>query len=283
MIKIGLSGFVKLVDYMGDDAAIVQAARISYGDGTKSVQSDLSLIEYLLRHNHTTPFEMVEFKFHIRVPIHIWRQWVRHRTASINEYSTRYSKAINDMEQVAPDEWRLQSTTNKQGSEGFLEIEEGKKASYDQLCFQVEAKKEYEAKLSRGITREQARNDLPMSTYTEAYWKINLHNLLHFLNLRLDPHAQKEIRDYAEAILQLITPIVPVAISAFECYTRGAIKLSQREIRVINSILVFSDKFPLTEEEFLSHSNLIPEWNNKAKCRERNEFAVKLKRLGFIN
>jgi thymidylate synthase (FAD) len=202
-------GFVRLVDSMGGDAAVVQAARVSYGDGTKTVSDDRTLIRYLMRNWHTTPFEMVEFKFHVRVPMDCWRQWIRHRTASVNEYSTRYSEAIDSAQKTT--EWRLQSGTNKQGSSDFLtEMPENFNMKYidaldfTELCndfevldtvlgpcetvgewlskaeteFQAAARKLYTTRLRCGVAREQARKDLPLSTYTEAYWKIDLHNLL---------------------------------------------------------------------------------------------------------
>ena len=188
-------GFVRVVDYMGGDSSIVQAARVSYREGTKKVSEDRGLIRYLMRHRHTTPFEMCEIKFHVKVPMDTWRQWIRHRTANVNEYSTRYSVAIDRTQKTAQDEWRFQSGSNKQGSGGFLPPEDGALLSLEEDQLQREARRVYRDRLDKKVAREQARKDLPLSTYTEAYWKIDLHNLLHFLSLRMDSHAQKEIRD----------------------------------------------------------------------------------------
>ena len=182
-------GFVRVIDYMGSDEAIVQAARVSYGAGTKKVQQDRGLIRYLMRHRHSTPFEMCEIKFHLRVPMDAWRQWIRHRTANINEYSTRYSIAIDASQTTKPDEWRLQAQSNRQGSEGFLDKGKGEELSRKENELQNLARDVYNERLDLGIAREQARKELPLSTYTEAYWNIDLHNLLHFLALRMDEHA----------------------------------------------------------------------------------------------
>ena len=199
-------GFVTLVDVMGNDSSIVQAARVSYGEGTRKVSDDRQLIRYLLRHAHTTPFEMAEVKFLVRVPMDCWRQWVRHRTANINEYSTRYSLAIDSMQATGNDGWRSQASTNRQGSDGFLANNDGHPLTQSEQELQSLARRVYEERLQAGIAREQARKDLPLSTYTEAYWKIDLHNLLHFLALRMDSHAQLEIRQYAETIGNKIVP-----------------------------------------------------------------------------
>ncbi len=178
---------------MGDDRAVVQAARISYGTGTRHVHEDRALIRYLMRHSHTTPFEMCELKLHLRVPMDTWRQWIRHRTANVNEYSTRYSVAINAAQRTPSDQWRLQSTVNRQGSARNLPTDIGARLSSDERELQDKARGVYETRIAAEVAREQARKDLPLSTYTEAYWKVDLHNLLHFLNLRMDEHAQKEI------------------------------------------------------------------------------------------
>src|SRR5690242_7146820 len=193
-------GFVCLVDVMGDDQAVVQAARVSYGEGTRKVSDDRGLIRYLLRHRHTTPFEMVEIKFLVRVPMDAWRQWIRHRTANVNEYSTRYSVAIDAAQRTSPSQWRLQSADNRQGSAGFLPQSQGEALTRGETELQDLARRTYDARLAAGVAREQARKDLPLSTYTEAYWKVDLHNLLHFLRLRMDDHAQQEIREYAEVM-----------------------------------------------------------------------------------
>src|SRR4051794_38021892 len=193
-------GFVCLVDVMGDDAAVVQAARVSYGEGTRKVSDDRTLIRYLIRHRHTTPFEMAEIKLLVRVPMDCWRQWIRHRTASVNEYSTRYSIAIDSAQTTPPSEWRSQAETNRQGSGDLLPEDVGRTLSGSEQRLQGECRRVYKERLKPGVARKQARKDLPLSTYTEAYWKVNLHNLLHFLSLRMDEHAQKEIRDYATTI-----------------------------------------------------------------------------------
>src|SRR6185369_10038159 len=194
-LKVLDDGFVRVVDYMGADESIVQAARVSYGAGTKRIHEDRGLIRYLLRHRHTTPFEMCEIKFHVRVPMDCWRQWIRHRTANVNEYSTRYSVAIDASQRTEAGDWRLQSTDSKQGSAGKLDNERGGQFTKAEKELQDHARKVYDERLAAGIAREQARKDLPLSTYTEAYWKVDLHNLLHFLRLRMDMHAQEEIRD----------------------------------------------------------------------------------------
>jgi thymidylate synthase (FAD) len=266
-------GFVRLVDHMGDDAAIVRAARVSYGKGTKTVSDDRNLIRYLMRHRHTTPFEMVETVWHVRVPMHVWRQWIRHRTASVNEYSTRYSVAIDSMQ--ATDQWRLQSKSNRQGSEtGEVTWPDGqpldnrtpseyllaREREVQALCREV-----YEERLRFGVAREQARKDLPLSTYTEAYWKIDGHNLLGFLELRMDRHAQVDIQIYAIAIAKIVKSLLPITWEAFEDYRLNALTLSFQEQQAIRKLL---------------H----PEWSFCLKPlagREREEFSEKLESLGF--
>lgn len=228
-------GFIRVVDYMGSDESIVQAARVSYGKGTKKVNQDTYLIRYLLRNRHTTPFEMCEIKLHIRVPMDAWRQWIRHRTANVNEYSTRYSEAINARQTTKPSEWRLQSTVNKQGSSEFLSEKDGEYFTKSETIFHKQAFEVYKNRIKFGIAREQARKDLPLSTYTEAYWKIDLHNLLHFLSLRMDSHAQKEIRDYATIIGdEIVSKWVPLTWGAFQDYVLQAEYLSSIEIEFIN-------------------------------------------------
>lgn len=171
--KVLDDGFIRVVDYMGSDESIVQAARVSYGKGTKKIHEDRGLIRYLMRHQHTTPFEMCEIKFHIRVPMDCWRQWIRHRTANVNEYSTRYSVAIDAAQKTKPNEWRKQSLKNRQGSEEYLDIKTGNKLSEKEALIQKQIRDIYEERLILGVAREQARKDLPLSTYTEAYWKID--------------------------------------------------------------------------------------------------------------
>ena len=236
-IRVLDDGFVRVVDYMGDDAAIVQAARVSYGKGTKRLHEDRGLIRYLIRHAHTTPFEMCGIKLHVRAPMDVWRQWIRHRTASVNEYSTRYSEAIDAAQRTSPEAWRLQSTGNRQGSSGNLPPEHGTRLSEEESALQRQARDIYEARLAAGVAREQARKDLPLSTYTEAYWKIDLHNLLHFLALRMDEHAQEEIRAYANAIgEQIVAKWVPVTWEAFLDYRRGATGLSRLESAILAAL-----------------------------------------------
>lgn len=220
---------VRLIDHMGSDSAVVQAARVSYGSGTRTPSDDRGLIRYLLRNKHTTPFEMVEFKFHIRAPIFVARQWLRHRTASVNELSARYS--IVDTCYFLPESLRTQSSINKQCSGADLEGDEflllKQKASCD-LAFHT-----YDELLRKGCSRELARTHLPQSTFTEFYWKINLHNLLHFLKLRLDAHAQKEIRDLAEQVAAHVRTIVPMTWEAFEDFELGSVTLTRLEIEAL--------------------------------------------------
>jgi len=216
-------GFVRLIDYLGTDSAIVQAARVSYGKGTKKRSQDMELIRYLMRHRHTSPFEMCEIKLHIRCPMDCWRQWIRHRTANVNEYSTRYSIAIDAARTTKPDDWRLQDTVNIQGSKGFLDPEKGKKLSDRETEIQKACREAYEERIELGVAREQARKELPLATYTEAYWKIDLHNLLNFLSLRMAPEAQHEIRAYANIIgHEIVAKWVPDTWEAFLDYRMNA-------------------------------------------------------------
>jgi len=236
-IRVLDEGFVRVVDYMGDDSAIVQAARTSYGKGTKRRHEDRGLLRYLMRHAHTTPFEMCEIKLHVRVPMDVWRQWIRHRTASVNEYSTRYSEAIAAAQRTAPAAWRLQSTGNRQGSSGFLPLEQGTRLSEEESGLQRQARDIYDARLAAGVAREQARKDLPLSTYTEAYWKIDLRNLLHFLDLRMDERAQEEIRAYANVIGdRIVAAWVPLTWEAFLDYRRGGTRLSRIERTILEAL-----------------------------------------------
>lgn len=273
-------GLVCLVDAMGDDAAVVQAARVSYRAGTRAVSDDRTLIRYLMRHRHTTPFEMAEVKLLVRVPMDCWRQWIRHRTASINETSTRYSIAIDASQATPPDSWRLQATSNRQGSEGLLDVAAGETLSAEEARLQEHARAVYKTRLEQGIAREQARKDLPLSTYTEAYWKIDLHNLLHFLELRMDRFAQLEIRQYAEAIgHEIVRPMFPLVWEAFEDYRLHAIDLSRLEQEVIER-LAAAGKLGADEGSFLAACP--PEWRDLARCRERDECRAKLARLGLV-
>ena len=274
-------GFVSLVDCMGDDAAVVQAARVSYGEGTSRVSDDRQLIRYLMRHAHTTPFEMAELKFLVRVPMDCWRQWIRHRTASVNEYSTRYSLAIDSMQATADDGWRTQATTNRQGSAGAVEATLGRQLTQAEHDLQSRAREVYEARLQAGIAREQARKDLPLSTYTEAYWKIDLHNLLHFLALRMDSHAQLEIRLYAETIgREIVAPLFPAVWEAFLDYRVDALRLTRLDREVIRRLASTAARMPATAAEFLAAQD--PGWRELARCRERDECRDKLVALGLL-
>jgi thymidylate synthase (FAD) len=273
-------GFVCLVDAMGDDQAVVQAARVSYQAGTRAVSDDRTLIRYLMRHRHSTPFEMAEVKLLVRVPMDCWRQWIRHRTASINETSTRYSIAIDASQMTPPDRWRLQASNNRQGSEGFLDVASGEQLSAEEAELQGHAKTVYQNRLDQGIAREQARKDLPLSTYTEAYWKIDLHNLLHFLELRMDSLAQLEIRQYAEKIgYEIVRPLFPLVWEAFEDYRLHALDLSHSEQEIIQKLSA-AGKLPADEEAFLAAC--APAWKDLPRCRERDECRAKLVRLGLI-
>lgn len=241
-VKIDDHGMVALVDVMPRlapvgktaDYAIVQAARVSYGEGTKQVNEDRGLIRYLARHRHTTPYEMVEFKFHHVMPIFIARQWIRHRTANVNEYSARYSIVRDRYYRPDASNVRKQSLTNRQG--GDEAIDTATAEEFLQWLEEIEKQHaRYEEFVQKGVTRELARIALPVSVYTEWYWKIDLHNLLHFLSLRMDEHAQKEIRDFAIAMFALIRPIVPIAAEAFLDYHFGAMHLTRLEIQAMKS------------------------------------------------
>jgi thymidylate synthase (FAD) len=234
-------GFVRVIDYMGDDSAICQAARVSYGKGTKSVQNDEGLIRYLMRHWHSTPFEMCELKLHVKLPVFVARQWIRHRTANVNEYSARYSILDREFYIPQPDQLAAQSVINNQGrgealtgaeAERVLEILKGDAArSYDH----------YEEMISddgkQGLARELARMNLPANIYTQWYWKVDLHNLLHFLRLRADSHAQYEIRVYADEICKLVADWVPFAYKAFEDYRMGGAALSAGALDCVRRML----------------------------------------------
>jgi len=295
-------GFVSLVDVMGDESAIVQAARVSYGEGTKSVSDDVTLIRYLLRHRHSTPFEMVELKFLIYLPIDVMRQHIRHRTASVNEYSTRYSEAIDEARMTNHDEWRSQSQTNKQGSgELVTEWPEGTTFKYNESedhweisipdyphvlihdgpdkpesvgiylseCEQMvlgATREIYEERIALGVAREQARKDLPLSTYTKAYWKINLHNLLHYLGLRMDSHAQKEIREYANHIGHIVSVLYPNVWKAFTDYRMNSLTFSAPEVEELYKLILGTS---------------IGAYDYCGNKRESKEFLDKIKRIGF--
>ena len=281
-IRVLDDGFVCLVDVMGDDSSVVQAARVSYGEGTKKVSDDRTLIRYLLRHRHTTPFEMAEVKLLVRVPMDCWRQWVRHRTANINEYSTRYSLAIDATQTTLPSEWRTQAASNRQGSGDPLPLEAGEILTQQETELQNQLKAVYQERIDSGVAREQARKDLPLSTYTEAYWKVDLHNLLHFLALRMDFHAQLEIREYATAIgEQIVKPLFPVVWEAFLDYRMQAMSLTRLDKEVIQRLAAHGAGTPWTEDAFLAAQD--PAWVSLKRSRERDECRSKLQRLGLMS
>ena len=227
-------GFVRVVDYMGDDSAIVQAARVSYGKGTKAVRADRGLILYLLRHRHTTPFEMCELKIHVKLPIFVARQWIRHRTANVNEYSARYSVLDREFYLPRHEDLAVQSDNNKQGRGEVLSVEQAAEV-LDLLRRDAEQTYDTYASLMDdfSLARELARMNLPVNYYTQWYWKVDLHNLLHFLSLRLDPHAQYEIRVFAEAIADFVKDWVPLTWEAFLDYSRGGAFLSKQALDVV--------------------------------------------------
>jgi thymidylate synthase (FAD) len=241
-VKVHDHGLVALVDAMPRlvpvgktaDFAIVQAARVSYGEGTKQVNEDRGLIRYLARHRHTTPFEMIEFKFHHVMPIFIARQWIRHRTANVNEYSARYSVVKDRFYRPSLGTLKQQSTNNRQG--GDEQVDSMTAEEFYKYLDATEAHyADYEKMLENGVSRELARIGLPLSVYTEWYWKIDLHNLMHFLSLRMDSHAQQEIQDYANAMYALIQPIVPVAAEAFMDYNLESMRLSRLEVNAVRT------------------------------------------------
>lgn len=346
---IGTDGHVRLVDVMGDDAAVVQMARTSYGKGTTTQRDDRGLIRYLMRHNHTTPFEGCEIKLHVRVPMDIWRQWIRHRTASVNEYSTRYSEAIDNQNFTHLDEWRVQSTSNKQGSAGLLRTALHKKQcmclphknleemvsqwSWEKFAEeyrnnpQVHAfidaqlvdhypegataedvwrdrkaaelthlereasracQKVYHTALDAGIAREQARKNLQLSTYTEAYWKIDLHNLLHFLRLRLHPHAQQEIREFSWAIAAIVEDWVPNVWEAFVDYRLESVSFSRMEMEALKRFLAMAtinqyDFDPANEEEGDCDMVNLPNLRDEYRAMWLESIGSKRERIEFWN
>ncbi len=235
-------GFVRVIDYMGDDAAICQAARVSYGKGTKSVQNDAGLIRYLMRHWHSTPFEMCEIKLHVKLPVFVARQWIRHRTANVNEYSARYSILDREFYIPQPDQLAAQSTANAQGRGVVLQGAEAARVLEILKSDSARAYDHYEEMLAegddkQGLARELARMNLPANIYTQWYWKVDLHNLFHFLRLRADAHAQYEIRIYAEAIAAVVADWVPAASQAFEDYRMGGVTLSTKAIDCVKRMI----------------------------------------------
>lgn len=304
-IRVLDHGSIQLIDVMGDEQAIIDAARVSYGSGTKRVSEDRALIRYLMRMKHTSPFEMCEIKLRIHIPMDCWRQYVRHRTASLNEVSTRYSVVDDQNQSTRYDQWRLQALDNKQGSAGFL-IDQwpaeynvrpvrvgvdddvdadgvwlgqefftspGEYLSEKETEFHKAAHALYNERLKFGVAREQARKDLPLSTYTTAYWKIDLHNLLHFLRLRLDSHAQLEIRQYAEAIAKIVKVWVPAVWEAFEDYTLLSTTFNKLELLALSRVLggIQSGTGSDIKSVLLEVSGL--------KGREQLEFGAKITKL----
>ncbi len=251
------TGFVRLVDYMGDDGAVVQGARVSYGRGTRAVSDDRNLIRYLMRHKHTTPFELCVAKFHVRAPIFVTRQWFRHRTASINEYSARYSVLEREFYFPRPEDMAAQSATNRQGRAESLPPREAAAAlallredasrAYDHYLHLLNADEDGRPldAARTGLARELARMNLPINVLTQFYWQANLWNLLHFLKLRADPHAQMEIRAYAEAMLDIVQAWVPTVFEAFADYMRDAVNISGPAMKVLRALLAGE---PVTQE-----------------------------------
>ncbi len=242
-------GFVRVVDYMGDDAAVVQAARVSYGRGTRQVREDRGLIRYLLRHRHTTPFEMCEIKLHVKLPIFVARQWIRHRTANVNEYSARYSVLDGEFYLPAPENLAAQSSANRQGRGAVLSGDEAARVLEILRDDAARAHADYREMLNEddegnqidpardGLARELARINLPLATYTQWYWKIDLLNLMHFLSLRADAHAQYEIRVYADRMVEILRRWVPLTHEAFEDYVLGAARLSRGALAAVRRMV----------------------------------------------
>lgn len=257
-------GFVRVVDYMGDDDAIVQAARVSYGKGTKTARNDRGLIRYLMRHRHTTPFEMCELKLHVKLPIFVARQWIRHRTANVNEYSARYSILDREFYLPSPDQLAVQSSSNRQGRGDVLSPEQAAEVmallrrdatqAYDTYATLINDDGEGEPVDPNApqLARELARMNLSLNYYTQWYWKVDLHNLLHFLSLRIDSHAQYEIRVYAEVIAALTKAWVPHAYEAFEDYRLGGAFFSRREVEILKALVQGGDADALLPESGLS-------------------------------
>ena len=266
-------GFVGLVDHMGSDDAIVRAARVSYGEGTKKVQGDRGLIRYLMRHEHTTPFEMCEVKFHIKLPIFVMRQLVRHRTASLNEYSARYSVITDEFYIPEPQNLKPQSTTNKQGRAGDLDDIQRQHVIDDMLGAWDYNYELYERHINDfGLARETARAILPVGGYTECYWKANLKNFLHMARLRMDSHAQWEIQEFARAMYDLARPLFPLACEAFEDYAVGSVKVSRLEVDLLKR-LISNEKWLDLLEDFRSEDGIAKKFD--LSKRELEEFKSK--------
>ena len=287
--KIHKHGFVRLVDIMGSDGDIADAARVSYGKGTRAVSEDRNLIRYLVRHKHTSPLEMASVKFHLKLPIFVMRQLVRHRTASLNEYSGRYSIMSDDCYIPEEDYIQPQSQTNNQGRGG--ELSEGWKKKYKTIISDITTKSKIAYKLLvgddlmgvDGLSRELSRTVLPVSNYTECYWKIDLHNFFHFCKLRMDSHAQQEIQDYAKPMYEMVKPHFPLASEAFEDYSLGSINLSRMEKNVLEYVF---NNFPLMQQSSGFCQNILSYMDKLSKSedldfglgkREWNELKEKFK------
>ena len=243
-------GFVRLVDYMGSDARIVQAARVSYGKGTKTVREDAALIDYLLRHNHTSPFEQVVLTFHLKMPIFVARQWVRHRTGRMNEVSGRYSVMADEFYVPKSEDVAHQATSNKQGRGEAFGGDEARAIIEEFTAAQQKAYEDYSAMIERGVARELSRINLPLSLYTQFYWQMDLHNLFHFLTLRLDSHAQREIRAYAQTILQVVKAVCPMAAASFVNVRLDAVSFNGEEMEALRALLSGKAN-PLTDDKKL--------------------------------
>lgn len=250
-VRVHEHGFVVLKETMGSDQTIVESARVSYGVGTKTVKDDRSLIRYLVRHHHTSPLEMGEVRLLVKCPVFVWRQWIRHRTANVNELSGRYSELPTEF--FVPEQWRKQSGTNKQGGEEPMEYFPnlfGPTEHDAGLYAEDVGFEEYDTRLKAGMSRELARTCLPVSHYTMAYWKCDIHNLCHFLKLRMDKHAQKEIRDFAEAIYKLVKPKFPLVFEAFEDYQLYGESVSRMEIAALKNLLALVNKNQFDDSHF---------------------------------
>jgi len=265
-------GFVKLLDVMGDDEEVENSARISYGEGTRKVNQTRNLIRYLMRHKHTSPFEMCEVKFHLKLPIFIMRQLVRHRTANLNEYSGRYSVMSNEFYLPEGDYLAKQSTTNSQGRGEVLEQEGLLQFEFNRIY--DGASMAYQVLLEEDLSRELARAVLPVANYTECIWKIDLHNFFHFVKLRSDSHAQREIRDYSDAMYELVKPNFPLCCEAFEDYVQGATTFSKQEMGVIRELLEYADTKAALAGMSVKDVGVL---ESKLGKRESKEFLEKLK------
>ena len=276
--KVHEHGFVRLVDIMGNDGDIADAARVSYGKGTRSISDNRNLIRYLVRHKHTSPLEMASVKFHLKLPIFVMRQLVRHRTAKLNEYSGRYSIMSDDCYIPEEDYIQPQSVTNKQGRGG--ELSKSWKTKYKQIIYDITQKAVNSYKLlignetisHGGLSRELSRTILPVSNYTECYWKMDLHNFFHFCKLRADKHSQKETRDYAEVMYNLIKPEFPLCCEAFEDYSENAVTFSKQEMDVVRELLEYADTKAALAGMSIEGGSL----EQRLSKREKKEFLEKI-------